>query len=164
MHILKLFATWLLPLALYACAAGPRFDSSGIDPGLTPTRASQQMESLRGQRVLWGGVVIATSNLADATQIEVLGYPLESNQRPDIGASPQGRFLIHREGYLEPTDYAQGRVVTVVGRLREVRPGRIGETDYLYPVVEADQIHLWPRDSGRPATRFNFGVGVIFNR
>jgi outer membrane lipoprotein len=41
------------------------------------------------------------------------------------------------------------------------RTGRVGEADYVYPVVAAKQLHLWPteRSGGGNSTFFGFGVG-----
>lgn len=151
-------------LALLAgCAAGPRFDTAGIDTGTTPRRAVAEAERLAGQRVLWGGMVIETTNLAERTRLEVLGYPLDASQRPDTDAEPLGRFLVTRSGYLESVDYRTGRLVTVVGPVTGVRDGRVGEAPYRYPVVGAERIHLWPARYGPGATRVHFGVGVIFS-
>ncbi len=151
-------------ILLQACATTPKFDTSDVNLDITPQQASDSTDALQGIRVLWGGVIIASSNLKDATQLEVLAYPLAPNQRPDIDKAPLGRFLARQTGYLETTDYAQGRLITLSGLLREPREGRIGESEYIYPVVEIDRLHLWPKQrGGSPETRFHFGLGVIFS-
>lgn len=154
----------LATILMQGCATTPRFDTSDVDLDVTPQQATDSSAALQGTRVLWGGVIIASSNLKDATQLEVLAYPLAPNQRPDIDKAPLGRFLARQTGYLETTDYAQGRLITVSGTLRETREGRIGESEYIYPVVGIDRLHLWPKQrGGSPETRFQFGLGVIFS-
>lgn len=115
-------------------------------------------------RILWGGVIIAVTNLQNTTQLEVLGYPLDSEQRPNTDKSPAGRFLAINPGYLETIDYAQGRLVTVTGSLSELKEGRIGESIYNYPVVNVERIYLWPKTNNTttPEPQLRFGIGVIF--
>jgi outer membrane lipoprotein len=149
---------------LQACATTPAFDTSGIDLAITPQQAAARADSLAGSRVLWGGVIIASTNLKDASQLEILAYPLTSNQHPDIDQPPLGRFLARKDGYLETADYSQGRLITLSGTLHNTREGRIGESEYTYPLVQMDQSHLWPRTRRtEPETRFHFGIGVIFS-
>ncbi|MFP4560803.1 MAG: Slp family lipoprotein [Thiohalorhabdus sp.] len=157
-----LFATlWIL--ALVACAGTPRFS---VDEGVaevSPREAKRDMASLEGSRVLWGGVIVNTTNLEDRTRLEILAYPLDGRQKPDVEADPRGRFLAEAEGYLETADYAPGRRVTVSGTLEETRKGRIGEAEYTYPVVEVADQELWTEDRRAPeGPRFHFGIGVIF--
>jgi outer membrane lipoprotein len=111
--------------------------------------------------VEWGGVIVGTHNLADQTQIQVLGYPLDGGGRPDLTATPHGRFLVLRSGFLEPRVYAPGRHLTVYGPIEAMVPGRIGQAAYLYPKVRAEQLQLWPR-SGQGITPSNvqFGIGI----
>lgn len=115
---------------------------------------------------MWGGLIINTTNLEEGTLIEVLGYPLDSAQRPRPDQSPQGRFLVYENRYLEGVDYAQGRLLTTTGTFTETETGRIGESTYVYPVIEAEELFLWSEAGGGGGgrTRFNIGVGVIFSR
>lgn len=148
-------------LLLNACATMPTFDTHGADKTLIPAEAVQQQASLAGRSVAWGGVIIQSANLQDRTRLEILAYPLDSANRPNTNASPTGRFLAERPGYLETVNYAPGRLVTVVGPLEGTRTGRIGETEYAYPVVEAQRIQLWrPADEYYTEPRVHFGVGV----
>lgn len=151
-----------LVLLLVGCAAGPRFDTKGVDQAVTPRQAAAEMPRVQGSRVLWGGVVVNSTNLAESTRIEVLAYPLDSSQEPNLDANPLGRFLVLKQGYLETADYSQGRRVTVIGTLSRVRQGKVGQANYQYPVVSADRIYLWPRAGRAPRTQFHIGVGVIF--
>lgn len=151
----------LLPLALLAaCAGGPAFDSSQVEPALTPRSVSAGPADARGKRVLWGGVILSVANLSDHTRLEVLAYPLDSNQRPQRDDDPLGRFIIERTGYLEPASYAEGRLVTAIGTVSGTETATIGAADYRYPVLSPQQLYLWPRDSGYDGTSVHFGIGV----
>lgn len=148
--------------ALAACATGPRYDTTRYSTSITPPQAVENLAALRGKEVLWGGLLINSINKEGATQLEILAYPLNSSQRPDTDQSPRGRFLAVKSGYLETVDFAEGRLVTVAGRLVETRSGQVGEASYVYPVVEADALHLWPKAGDAPQTRIHFGIGVMF--
>ena len=133
-------------LLLSACATPPVMDAAGPDPALTPLIVTARIDPALGRRVLWGGGIVSSVNRETSTEIEVLAYPLRASQRPDDRAAPLGRFLAVWPGYLETVDYTQGRRVTVRGRIVAVRQGRVGQAAYLYPVVEAEQIYLWPQE------------------
>jgi len=154
-------------IALYICsvcclaACATPLDIGTANRSLTPQQAAQTIDSVRQQSVAWGGVIIAGKNLQDKTQFEIVSYPLDDQNRPNIAAAPGGRFIAVVPGYLETADYAPGREVTVIGALQDTRSGKVGEASYTYPVVSATRIHLWPvliPQSTEP--RFHFGIGI----
>jgi outer membrane lipoprotein len=152
-------------LPLMSCASGPQISTEGVNEAITPRQATAEMESLRGEEVLWGGTIVNSTNLEEATRLEILAYALDSSQRPNTSVEPNGRFLAVEEGYLETMDYSPGRLVTVKGTLIGTREGSIGEAEYTYPVVQIDQLYLWPEEQavGRGSgINFGFGIGVIF--
>ncbi len=150
----------LISLLLGACAGPAPFDAGKIELSLSPQQLREAPPTdSEGKMVMWGGVILDTRNLDNSTQIEVLAYPVNDRQYPMQDQPPQGRFLILQSGYLEPVDYAQGRRISVLGRLQPSQPGKIGDSDYLYPVVDAEQLKLWPK-GGPSRTRFHFGLGI----
>lgn len=163
MVMLKRVALLLSLSLLSACASGPQYDTRDVDLAVTPRQAVAESDLLRGKAVLWGGVIIASSNLQDMTQFEILAYPLDSRQRPQTDRKPLGRFIAQQPGYLEVADYTQGRLLTVTGRLDGTLDGRIGESDYTYPVVTAVRHYLWSESDGGPRTSVHFGIGVLFH-
>ena len=156
--VFMLFAAMLL----FSCVTRGKFPSNGIDLSMTPQRAVAESAALQNVLMLWGGVIISSVNLNEATQFEILAYPLTAEQKPDTEQTPVGRFLALQEGYLEITDYAQGRLITVLGTLQDKRSGRIGKSDYFYPVLNINQLHLWSKRSQPQEAQFHFGLGVIF--
>jgi len=154
------FPLMVLLFLLTACASGPDFNTMGVDPLLTPRGVTAKPQPATGKSVQWGGTIVSTANLKNSTQIEVLAYPLDSNGRPNTDGAAQGRFILERAGYLEPASYAAGRQVTVVGTVSGTRTGRVGEADYVYPVVAAKQLHLWPQGQSLGGTSTIFGIGV----
>jgi outer membrane lipoprotein len=161
-----LIRLWLLLLSvviLVACASSTEFKTEGVNTNLTPKGAAAGSEVLKGEQVLWGGVIIASTNLKEATQLEILAYPLDDYQRPNSSDKALGRFLALQPGYLETADYAQGRHITVKGMRGEKRMGRVGESEYTYPVVNINQLHLWPKEGEYVEPQIRFGIGVIFS-
>ena len=150
---------WFLVL-LTGCASTPEFDTTQVDQSLTPQSVIAEADFSRGKIVLWGGAILDTRNLKEITQIEILAYPLNSNYRPQQENKPLGRFIINHPGYLEPTTYAQGRQLTVLGKVSGSQSGKVGESLYTYPLVTAEQLHLWLPTSERSRTRVHFGVGI----
>ena len=151
----------LLPLLLSACASGPNFDTRRVDTAVTPRSAVTELPATRGRPVLWGGVILNTSNLEDLTRLEVLAYPLNSRQMPKREQDPLGRFILEHRGFLEPASYAEGRMVTVVGTMTRSESGTVGGSAYVYPVIEATDIYLWSRESGYSSpSNVHFGIGV----
>lgn len=153
----------MLMMTLLGCATGPKFETQGVDLAITPQYAAAHIDTVRDRNVIWGGIILSSVNLKDRTEIEVLSYPLDSGQRPDVSAQATGRFLIIKEGYLEAADYAPGRVVSVSGALQNTRAGQVGEVSYTYPVIQPQVIYLWRR-GGLSASSVHFGVGLSISR
>jgi outer membrane lipoprotein len=150
----------LVILLLTGCA-GSQCRTQVGDPGLTPSLVSTTDGHI-GEAVQWGGVLIASRNLQDSTELEVMGYPLDSCGRPLTDSSPVGRFVMVRPGFLETTDFESGRRLSATGRIIGVRDGRLGEAEYRFPLLESYKIHLWPHTEPRADYRrpwVNIGIG-----
>jgi len=145
-------------LFLVACASGP-ISTEDTFTGITLDDAVNG-DSVEGSEVLWGGVILSTNNLEDSTLIEVLAYPLDRRQRPMKSRQAEGRFLIVDSEFLEPTDYSEGRSITVLGTFDGVTTGNIAAASYEYPTVTADQLHLWRPGDDYVAPRFTIGIGL----
>lgn len=145
---------------LTSCASTPEFDTSKVDRSLTPQSVIAEPELSRNKTALWGGTILDTRNLKETTNIEVLAYPLNTYYRPLLESKPLGRFIIQYSGYLEPTSYAQGKQLTVLGKLSGSQSGKVGDSTYNYPVINGEQLHLWSESGERNRTSFHFGVGI----
>ena len=145
---------------LTSCASTPDFDITQVDQSLTPQSVIAEAEHNRGKTAIWGGTILDIRNLKDSTRIEILAYPLNTSHRPLLESKPLGRFIILQQGYLEPSTYAPGRVLTVLGKVRGSQSGNVGESTYTYAVINSEQLHLWSLDSGRNRTSFHLGVGI----
>jgi outer membrane lipoprotein len=153
-----------IAVLLVAGCATP-FDIGAATRDILPREAAQRPEIAQGREVAWGGTIVNATNLTDSTQFEVVAYPLDHNNRPQSDAGPLGRFLIVHPGYLETADYAPGRLVTVAGTVTGTRSGKVGEAQYVYPVVAANRMHLWVPETQRhhqePRIHFGIGIGII---
>jgi len=154
-----LFAMTLL---VAACATTPKFnDLEAVNKSVQPAMVVNAVDKYKGERVLWGGIIINSINLKTGTQLEILAQPLNSHYKPKAEQRNSGRFLIFYNGYLETVDYAPGRLLTVVGTVTGLKQGKVGEAEYTYPVIQADQLYLWPLESSENQNgTFHFGVGV----
>lgn len=98
-----------------------------------------------GQIGRWGGQIVGVTNLADKTRIEILSKPLGDTTRPRDTDRNHGRFAAYFPGFLEPALYAQGREITVLGRIGAMESGQVGESDYRFTTLEAQSHKLWPK-------------------
>lgn len=153
-----------LTTMLLGCASGPKFNSTGTDLSLTPQVASEQATTVLGTRIVWAGVIVNSTNLEQATQLEILSYPLNNQQKPNLSTPPTGRFLIHKSGFLETGEYRKDRSVTVIGKIERSTSGRVGDFSYTYPVVTPEDIFLWPEGGGDSKVHFGIGVGIGITR
>lgn len=147
---------------LSGCSSTPVFDATGINKALMPNNAVNNESTMIGVRVIWGGVILSSKNLKDATQFEVLGQPLNTRYQPQTDEPPIGRFIIQQMGFLETSLYSAGRKITVLGKLQKHQAGKVGDANYKYPVLESEKLHLWPEETERsqPQTQFHFGLGI----
>jgi outer membrane lipoprotein len=157
----KFYYLLTIIILLAGCASTPVFDVTQVDNSLIPKNVAAEPSAYLGKSVLWGGIILDTKNLSDSTQVEVLAYPLSRDQRPQSNNRPLGRFLINQEGFLDPAIYAQGQKLTVLGSVDNNQQGKVGESSYTYPVINAEQLQLWSAQSENQ-TRFSFGLGVVF--
>ncbi len=61
--------------------------------------------------------------------------------------STNGRFLVRTPEFLDPAIYAPGRRLTVLGTVAGRSERRVGDLPYVYPVISAERIKLWPKET-----------------
>jgi len=159
-HSTTLAVSLLIAGTLLAGGCATPYDIGGADPRVTPQEAARDVPGMLNHNVAWGGLIANAKNLKDTTELEVVGYPLDSENRPDRDAAPTGRFIVIHAGYLETADFTPGRLITAVGLVTGTRTGTVGEAKYVYPVLKASRMRLWPPYAGRSQPSFQFGVGV----
>lgn len=104
-------------------------------------------DAFKGRTVILGGDILKTQNTPQQTSIEILQKPLDRFEAPLITDQTAGRFIAQCDQYLDPAIYAQGRQITVAGKVLGSYAGQVGEAEYLYPLISCEEIHLWPRVS-----------------
>jgi len=103
-------------------------------------------EVFKGRLFILGGVIVETKLLESSSQVEALFVPVNSYGALRDAGQYQGRYLAlfdRTKGMLDPLIYRKGREITLAGTFLETRKGKIDEMEYLYPVFEVRQIHLW---------------------
>jgi len=98
-----------------------------------------------GERVRWGGTIVAVENREQYTRLEVVARKLTTQGRPEEEDATPGRFLAILDGFRDPAVYGQGRAITVVGELEASQTHTIGEFPYRFPVVRVRSHHLWAK-------------------
>lgn len=144
---------------LTACATTPKFDTKNVEFSLTPETVTNLPAETRDKTVVWGGTILDVKNLEKQTRLEILAYPLNDRYRPLTDKKPLGRFIILHSGFLEPTTFALGKSLSVLGKVDGTQSGKVGETRYTYALVKSQQLHLWSKE-GETQTFFHFGIGV----
>lgn len=148
-----------LALLASSCATAPPLDASGTSIGLKPYQIEYQPQ-FDEQLVLWGGMIVEVDNRERSTEITILAYPLDQRQQPKLESPSEGRFIAVLPGFVEPLDYPQGRFVTLRGRMFGARAGTIQQREYLFPLVQVQAAHVWPRDFRNAGPNFSIGIGI----
>lgn len=148
-------------LTLAACAPAPIYKSTGPAAMATPAQVAQTPERYSNNEVIWGGRIVKVDVFRDHSEIELLAYPLDSSQRPKANDSGNGRFIAVVHGYIEPLSYPAGALMTIDGKLNGARAGKVGEADYVFPLVDVSQSHVWtPAEMTKGRSNFRFGLGL----
>ncbi len=130
-------------LALGGCATVPAQLAGNDFAAVTPQQAAGQ--DVQGTRVRWGGEIIKVEPKTDATCFEVLSRDLRADARPDRRDRSDGRFIACSKGFYDPAVYTKGRELTVVGHLAGTERHQVGDYNYTYARVDADNVYLWPK-------------------
>ncbi len=148
-------------LLLAACAPAPIYKTTGAAVTAAPFQVAQSPEKFSNSQVIWGGRIVQVKVLADHSEIELLAYPLDSSQRPKANDSGSGRFIAVMPGYVEPLDYPSGALMTVDGKLSGSRAGKVGQANYVFPLVSVAQSHVWTAEQMRQGhNNISFGLGL----
>lgn len=135
-----LFVSVVGALALSGCATIPQPLQGNYAP---VSLESAQSGSAAAAPVRWGGQIIQTEPREQQTCFYVLAEPLDSQARPKGGEESLGRFVACKQGFYDPEVFAKGREITVTGTLDGTVQHKIGQFDYTYPKVDANNVYLW---------------------
>lgn len=134
--------------------------SSAIRQQVDNTLSMEQLrinpDTYKDRVVMLGGEIVTTRNFTDSTRLEILQKPLDASGMPyDIDKS-QGRFMAQCNTYLDPTIYATGRQVTIAGRVLGSLTDKIGEAEYVYPLISCLEARLWPQKPVDPYPAYSY--------
>jgi outer membrane lipoprotein len=132
------------------------------DRSVTPAVAAADPSHV-GERVAWGGTLVEARNLADSTELEMIGYPLDACGRPRTSDGAVGRFIIVRAGYLEIAQLQAGQPITATGTILATREGQVGDAFYRFPLLADPNPRVWPDEpvaAGSVRTRPWISIGV----
>jgi outer membrane lipoprotein len=102
----------------------------------------KQTDDYIGRVVIVGGYILQTVNETDGSRITVLQAPLDSQNRPKSSDLSEGRFMVSSSEFLDPVIYGKERRITVGGKVIGNQERKLGNLTYVYPVIEAMEIHL----------------------
>ena len=111
-----------------------------------------------GEIVILGGKIIEVHVTSTSSELTVSQMPLDHANRPLTPDQSKGRFLIRSDQFLDPAIYKKEDYLSAVGIIKGSRTRPIGDFDYVYPLMEAIEIKLWPKDDLSPS-RIHFGIG-----
>ena len=99
----------------------------------------------KGKLFILGGVIVKTTITKEGSLIEALYVPVDSRGYLRSLSTADGRFLAiySSKELLDPVIFREQREVTLAGELIGTRSGKIDEMDYVYPLFEIKEIHLW---------------------
>ena len=137
-----IFLSVAVALALGGCATIPQPLTGNYAP---VTLEAARSGSAGAAPVRWGGQIVETQPREQQTCFFVLASPLDSQARPQSGEEGLGRFVACKQGFYDPEVFAKGREITVTGTLDGTVQHKIGEFDYTYPRVAANNVYLWPK-------------------
>ncbi|HEY7745784.1 MAG TPA: Slp family lipoprotein [Desulfuromonadales bacterium] len=134
-----------------------------VDPGLSFEALRQAPDRHVGRYLLLGGAIASVRvNGSGGSELEVVQFPTDRRGRITSTDRSDGRFIALDNTFRDPAVYRSGRLITLVGQVVGKKTGRLGEADYLYPVLTVHELHLW--DSGEypgdSPVHFGLGLGV----
>jgi outer membrane lipoprotein len=128
-----------------------------VDRNIVFADLAKDPEAYAGHLVMLGGMIVTTTNLPEGAEIEVLQKPLDSQGRPLATDETGGRFLVLVARFLDAAVYQRGRSLTVIAESAGAKVKPLGEIEYRYPVLKAQDVHLWSPYTG---PHFSIGIGV----
>lgn len=159
---IRLLGLLLLCAAVAACAPAPLYKMSPASATATPEQVASSPDNFHGLQVVWGGRVVWVHNYAEHSELEILAYPLDGSQRPRLGKPALGRFIVLMPGFVEPLNYPEGSLVTILGAIDGARHGNVGAAAYTFAMVHGQAMHRWTAEemqAGHPNISVGVGVG-----
>ena len=134
----------IIVLILVGCASRAPLAISKIPAGnVSVAEVRKDTARFIGTEVRWGGVISKVDNKETKTWIEVVGRELRKNAQPKLNGKSSGRFIASFQGFVDPTVYKVGYLLTVLGSVEGQITRQIGEYAYSFPMVAVAASNLW---------------------
>ncbi|HEY6871739.1 MAG TPA: Slp family lipoprotein [Geobacteraceae bacterium] len=135
----------VLPLLLFLSGCAHIISDTSLD------RADRSIEfgelrknpdAFRGKFVILGGLITGVRQVREGVQLEVVEYPLDSEEMPDTSSGSGGRFLVVFPPDVGYATFKPGVLVTMAGEVagKAVKP--LENVAYTYPVLVVKEIHI----------------------
>lgn len=136
----------ILVLAITACASSvPQIIRTAPANNPNLQQVVDHPQKHLSQQVRWGGIILNTENRVNSTHLTILALALDDDGEPKTSSASQGRFIADFSEFLEPSIYANNRIITVIGDIHSVETLKVGEFPYPHPVIMAVAHYLWPQ-------------------
>ncbi len=140
----------LLTVLLFSCAPVIKRDlmeGAVLNPSFESLKRNPS--DSRGKIFILGGIIVKTKVTREGSLIEAVHVPVDSlGYLEGVEEGSEGRFLAlypRERGLLDPLIYKPAREITVAGKFVGLREGKIGEMEYVFPVFEIEDVHLWEK-------------------
>jgi outer membrane lipoprotein len=101
---------------------------------------------LKGKTVILGGLIAQVRHVKSGTLIEIVQKELDYWGKPRRTDRTGGRFIVHQSRPLDVLVFSPGREITVAGEVAGTEVKFQDESAVLYPLINAKEIKLWPRE------------------
>ena len=145
MKTVRILLLFLAAAFIFSCVPLSKEVLRQVDETLTYQAVQKNPQDFLGKTILWGGVIVKTTNRQDETVLEVRQSELDMEKRPKNVDSSAGRFIVRQAGFLDPVIYKEGREITVAGEIAGKEALPLVGIQYTYPVILAKEIHLWEK-------------------
>lgn len=146
MNAAKYFAPVLMSAMLSGCATTYPIAQNFREQAqpLTLSQVKFDPDATRGATVIWGGIIVNTINDTNGGAIYIMNAPLDPNEKPVRDFATSEQFIAASSQYLDPESFSGCRLITVAGKVTGVWTVKSGNRRYTYPVVDIEDIRVWP--------------------
>jgi outer membrane lipoprotein len=136
-----------MALLLQSCSYAISPDvSRTADRTITFEQLQADPSSFKGKTVILGGLIASVRHVKSGTLIEIVQKELDYWGKPLRTKRTGGRFIVHQSRALDSLVFSPDREITIAGEVTGTEERSPGEAAILYPLINAKEIKLWPRE------------------
>jgi outer membrane lipoprotein len=123
-----------------------------VDRSVSFALLKENPDKYIGSQVLLGGTIASVKNTKQGSELEIVQFRLDSDNKPEESYNSGGRFLAQSANFLDPVIYKSGRPVTVAGEVKGHKTTPLDQIEYTYPIISIRELYLWkePESYGYP--------------